>query len=166
MKNSNNSLIGIRLASEEDYSSVMDLYRDSYANERKAIPEPYDLIPPSPLRRGTYINILEDEEDTIYVAELDQKIVGVINFSVESLSATSFNEAFVRVTVDTLIVAEEHRRKGIGQLLMATAEGWAREKGMYDITLIVYSYNTTAISFYEANGYESYSVRMRKKLQK
>jgi len=54
------------------------------------------------------------------------------------------------VTID---VAREHRRKGIGELMLKAAEDWLAASGATAIMLHVYVRNDSAVSFYERNGY-------------
>ena len=153
----------IRLAEENDYEAVMAIYRESYRVHSDALPEDYDLPHPEyPFKRGTFLNILEDDEEKIYVATIGGTIVGMINFLIESVDATKYHKEYKRVSVEEICVTAAYQRQGIGRMLMAEAEKWAAEKEIRDITVIVYSFNKAAISLYDSIGYESYSIRMRK----
>jgi ribosomal-protein-alanine N-acetyltransferase len=55
------------------------------------------------------------------------------------------------VTID---VAKECRRRGIGDLLLAAAEGWLVGSGAAAMMLHVYVQNAEAVRFYERTGYE------------
>lgn len=64
-----------------------------------------------------------------------------------------------------LYVAPEHRRRGLGSALLATAETWAQERGDRQITLQVFHFNEPAIRLYESLGYQVQSWVMHKPLQ-
>jgi GNAT superfamily N-acetyltransferase len=57
------------------------------------------------------------------------------------------------VAIGGLVVDKDHRRKGIGRVLMEHAEGWAKEQGCSIVRLSSSSTRTPAHRFYEALGY-------------
>lgn len=61
-----------------------------------------------------------------------------------------------------LYVAPEHRRKGIGKVLMHHAEGWARARGDRQISLQVFQDNQPAVNLYHQLGYQTQSFWMVK----
>ncbi len=161
-----NHKIKIREAIEEDYKIIDSLYRESYQLHFEAIPGTYRKVPLKLLPRGTYINTLEDKDSAIFVAEVDKKVLGVINITIEEDSGDEVTKPYRRVSVEELSVAKSSQRQGIGKALMQEAENWAKKKKITDLTVMVYSFNKQAIKFYEKNGYGSYSIRMNKKLKK
>lgn len=77
--------------------------------------------------RITKINSSKTEE--IYIAEYD-KVVGWMHISVvEPLESAAFIE------IRGIVVNKEHRRKGIGTLLIKTAENHAREAGIKKVRI-------------------------------
>jgi len=63
-----------------------------------------------------------------------------------------------------LYVVEAHRRKGLGSLLVETAEEWARQQALEQIVLDVEPDNSPARSLYESAGYQVFTIRMTKRL--
>jgi GNAT superfamily N-acetyltransferase len=63
-------------------------------------------------------------------------------------------EADQRVEVTALVVLEEFRSQGVGKLLMARAEDWARSQGCTVIGLRSNVIRERAHSFYQRLGYE------------
>ena len=57
-----------------------------------------------------------------------------------------------------LAVAPDHRRHGLGRILMAAAEAWLRARGAPKIQLMVRDDNHAALGFYEALGLERQKV--------
>jgi ribosomal protein S18 acetylase RimI-like enzyme len=57
-----------------------------------------------------------------------------------------------------LAVAPDHRRHGLGRVLMAAAEAWLRARGAPKIQLMVRDDNHAALGFYEALGLEPQKV--------
>ncbi len=54
----------------------------------------------------------------------------------------------------TLAVSPRHRRRGVGQLLLAAGEEWARSDGARGVRLVTGHNRVDARKFYAANGYE------------
>ena len=52
-----------------------------------------------------------------------------------------------------LAVDPEHRRAGLGRVMMATAEQWLRERGVVKLQLMVRAENPVVQAFYERLGY-------------
>ncbi len=55
--------------------------------------------------------------------------------------------------LDAVGVLEQHRRSGLGQLLLQEAELWAKSTGMHTLSLSVKKGNTAALELYRKHGY-------------
>lgn len=60
-----------------------------------------------------------------------------------------------------LMVAVEHRRRGIGTLLLDAAVAWARSTGITKLELHVFPWNEPAVQLYESFGFEREGYRKR-----
>lgn len=58
-----------------------------------------------------------------------------------------------------LMVAAEHRRQGIGRMLLEAAIEWARRAGVRKLELHVFPWNEPAIRLYESVGFEREGYR-------
>lgn len=58
-----------------------------------------------------------------------------------------------RGTVYYVAVAPPRQGQGLGKAIMAAAEAWLRDHGVWKLNLIVRAENEQAVSFYEALGY-------------
>lgn len=99
------------------------------------------------LRRG--------DHGAVLVATVDGEIVGRLSISRDTHPASE------HVAGLGLMVAREHRGRGIGRALMERAEAWARGVGIRKIELYVFPQNEAAIALYDHLGYERIGLRRR-----
>jgi RimJ/RimL family protein N-acetyltransferase len=90
----------------------------------------------------------------VFVAESkDGTIVGRLSL------ARDQHPASAHVADLGLLVAREHRRRGVGRELLAQAVEWAREQGVRKLELHVFPYNEAAIALYEQFGFQREGYR-------
>ena len=77
------------------------------------------------------------------------KVLGLITYSI----------ALDEADIEGVVTAREHRRKGIGKLLVIEAEKTLKSKGVKKVFLEVREGNIPAKALYEACGYSPVSVR-------
>jgi putative acetyltransferase len=87
------------------------------------------------------------EHAAVLVAEDDDGIIGRLSIGRDPHPASS------HVADLGLMVAKDHRRRGVGWALMEGAVAWARGAGVRKIELHVFPYNTGAIEMYERFGF-------------
>jgi ribosomal protein S18 acetylase RimI-like enzyme len=58
-----------------------------------------------------------------------------------------------RAHIDSIVVAAAARRRGVGRLLVADVESWARGRGANEVILTVWAGNREAEGFYDALGF-------------
>lgn len=132
-------LWAIRNASEEDIQSVLDLWAAAGS------------LPTVTDSRDGLTRLLADDPEALLVAELDGVVAG-------SLIAAwdGWRGSFYR-----LAVSPEHRRKGLGTMLLREGERRLRARGAVRLTAIVADDVPTAMSFWQAAGYEHQQHRAR-----
>jgi RimJ/RimL family protein N-acetyltransferase len=89
----------------------------------------------------------------VFVADDDGEIVGRLSIARDQHPAS-------RHVADLgLMVAESHRRRGIGTALLKAAVDWAGRAGVTKLELHVFPWNTGAIALYEQFGFEHEGYR-------
>lgn len=127
----------IRKAKENDLKEISLIFKVEYAKE------PYD-------EKWTDTSALKKikdyfKEEIVYVAEVDNKIIGFIIIS------TYFWYDGNRGFIEEIVVTEKEQGKGIGAELMRTAEKHFRGKNVRQYSLFT-SKKAKALMFYKKLG--------------
>ena len=95
-----------------------------------------------------YLRALRRHPDAaVFVADDDGAVVARLSVARDPHSAS-------RHVADLgLMVAQSHRRRGIGTQLLDAAVQWARQAGVRKLELHVFPWNTGAIALYESFGF-------------
>jgi RimJ/RimL family protein N-acetyltransferase len=103
-----------------------------------------------------YLRTIDKHPDAaVYVAEDEGVIVGRLSLSRDPHPAS-------RHVADLgLMVAESHRRQGVGTLLLDQAVTWARGSGVGKLELHVFPWNEPALALYTSFGFEREGYRRR-----
>jgi RimJ/RimL family protein N-acetyltransferase len=103
-----------------------------------------------------YLRSIERYPDAaVIVAEDGARIVGRLSLSRDPHPAS-------RHVADLgLMVAESHRRRGVGSALLDEAVVWARTARVRKLELHVFPWNEPALGLYEAFGFEREGYRKR-----
>jgi len=129
---------------------------------------PTDIrVPPGAGMRSilTELLSLDDNQSFLRVAQLDERLVGLISANLNPKPSTGLDIYTGPVVwIGDLIVTASARRHGIGAMLMIAVEDWARLRQAASITLSMHSGNDAALALYENRGYRSTNVHMRKDL--
>ncbi len=113
-----------------------------------------------------YLGLIADENVALLVAEAGGNPVGFVHAIVRDPPALPVFVPRRYAIVDGIIVKSEFQNHGIGKILMDKMQEWASAKGATSIELHVYEFNQNAISFYERLGYQTFSRKMSKELNK
>ena len=94
--------------------------------------------------------------ETSWLEEIsdEDRLVEVAVTAVDGVIAcASWRHAGDTADLDRIVVAGEHRRRGIAGKLLGRGIAWAAEQGAGNVLLEVASDNTAAIGFYAANWF-------------
>ena len=143
--------IVLRRASEMDADAVAEL------SGQLGYPIPAEAV------RKRLARFVLDPDHVVLVAETGGRVCGWVHAHVQQ----SIELAEPRGEIMGLVVAENVRRAGIGRLLMAQAEQWARERGLDLMVLRSNVQRPESHAFYPAVGYEHFKTQAayRKRLR-
>lgn len=101
------------------------------------------------------------EQELIYVAMMDNQLVGYIHFEVYEREETIFSYARKILYLHQIYVMQEFRRQGIGSQLISTMKRFAQEvDNLKWIWFDMYTSNASALKFYQTQGFEAICTRM------
>lgn len=158
--------ISVRKATAEDYNSFCELFNEIDALHRDNLPHIFQKPSGAAREQDYYLGLVADENVALFVAEVEKKLVGFVHAIVRDAPAILIFVPRRYAIVDSIVVKSGYQNNGIGRILMNKMQEWAIAKGATSIELNVYEFNETAISFYERLGYQTFSRKMNKELQK
>ena len=151
--------ISIRNAKINDYESLLPLFRQVHEFHVFVRPDVYKKNS-TPVEEEFFESQLIDEKQHIFVATIGNDIVGVIVTKEEETSQNSFIKERKVFVINSLCVAETHRKKGIGKELMKYVFDFGKSLRVDSIELGVSEKNTSAIEFYSSIGMTTKSRKM------
>ena len=108
-----------------------------------------DEPPTEKATRARLEELLDEPRARVLVAENEAGIVGGASFWIKPDLA----HGDTVVEVPMLVVAEDHRRAGVGRLLMEEVRNVASDNGASQIELVATRANVTAREFYRSLGF-------------
>lgn len=102
------------------------------------------------------ISNLDKKNECVFVAIFDEKVVGYIH--IEKYDVLYFE---TMANILGLSVKEEYQKKGIGKMLLLTAEKWALKNNIHTMRLNSGIQRTNAHEFYRHLGYNSEKKQLR-----
>jgi ribosomal protein S18 acetylase RimI-like enzyme len=157
-------VITVRPATVQDYEVLCDILDEVDALHRQKLPHIFRR-PDGPVREREYIlEQLADEDVVIFIAEVNRQVAGLVHVVVQDTPPIPILVPRRWAMVDSVVVKERFRRRGIGRVLMDEAQRWALSRGATDIELSVFEFNEPARAFYESLGYETIRRRMGRQL--
>jgi GNAT superfamily N-acetyltransferase len=136
------SKIKVRDATTEDAGGIHGLARELAETVG-------DEPPTEEAIRARLEELLDEPRARVLVAENEAGIVGGASFWIKPDLA----HGDTVIEVPMLVVAEDHRRAGVGKLLMEEVRNVASDNGASQIELVATRANVTAREFYRSLGF-------------
>lgn len=152
--------IVIRPAREEDREFVAQLVSSLLEFGSPAWTDSTRLVPGFRKVLADAVSNQDDRAAVLIAQDADGGRLGFVSVKVREDVA-----GMERGHVADLAVTENSRRRGVGRALMRAAEAWARERGLLQLSLDVWSANERARAFYASLGYSAESLCLFKRLE-
>ena len=148
----------LRAAVPADSPGVNALWQE--LERMHAVLQPGFFRPPRPpgLSAHDVMRMLQDPYRLLAVAEVAGEIAGLVHAQLYDTPPQPLLTPRRRAHVDTLIVHEAHRRRGLGRALLDQAGAWAKHRGAAEVLLSLWHGNHTAQQFYAAIGFHTVNI--------
>ena len=148
-----------------DSAAVIDLIRELQTHERTL----YDRMKPPSEMGPWYIEKLlqacAGHRGRLLVAEEDGRILGYACVLTAVSSEAELDEVAYRyASIEDLVVASDHRRRGLGSRLLKACEDIARAEGARWLRISVLADNASAVRAYGKFGFKDLFLQMEKGL--
>jgi len=148
----------VRSAGESDIPTLCDLYLKFHEFHAERIPERLRSLRSAWHKEAEYLAeqlqiIVASDDSQILVAELEGEIVGFGEIYLRTEEQTRARPGSRYCHVQSMFVASPWRGTGLGRLLMAASEAWARVRGATEMRVDVWEFSEGPAGFYERCGY-------------
>jgi ribosomal protein S18 acetylase RimI-like enzyme len=103
--------------------------------------------------------LVESPMSAVFVAELDGELIGS-GYTLEK-EAKDYLKHDRYAHLGFMYVKPEQRGKGVNQKILDVLLNWAKERGLTEIRLEVYSENASAVKAYQKAGFTPHLLEMR-----
>ena len=149
--------IDIRNAEKSDFIQVKNLMLQLQQHHINLRPDVYRMNKDF-FTEETFSQMLEECNVLVAVDENGQ-IAGAVSYSIMDMKGAIIHP-FKSLWISDLVISENHRRKGIGSMLIEKVKETAKENDVDRIQLNVSSYNTDAVKLYEKMGFAPEMIKM------
>ena len=154
--------VQIRPLRESDFDATHAMYAQVHALHAAKRPDIYAQT--DFFDRALFDELLSSTSGVTLAAETNGRAVGLCALQWRASSPLPLLQRRTYAFIDDLCVDEAFRRRGIGRLLMSAATLYARGRGLKSVELNVWSFNESAIRFYESLGMTCQRLQMEWRL--
>jgi RimJ/RimL family protein N-acetyltransferase len=138
----------LRTGQLDDAKAILDIQRDVISENEYWIATPEEFNKTIMQQRNSIEKILENERETIIVAEVNRKVVGWLEFESQTRKKISHTGSF------GIMIHKDYRGMGIGRMLVNELLNWAEKNPLIEkVSLGVFSTNQRAIALYKSMGF-------------
>ena len=101
----------------------------------------------------SYQDIINSENEVCFLAQENSTYVAFIHLSIRTNYVEGANDLPIAY-IEAIYVNPNNQRLGFGNLLMKTAENWAKQKGYKQLGSDTEIYNSKSIDFHKKLGFE------------
>src|SRR5579862_8130481 len=159
------SMVEIRTATTNDSLAISAIAAEVQAFHASAKPGIFKPATPSPFPPETISSLLATPGHIFWVAVVGGSAAGYAYATVEDQPENAWKYPVSVLVLVQMGVKGEHRNRGVGSAIMGAVHREAVRRGVAEVRLTVWSFNTEAIRFYARHGFagmhQNMSLRMR-----
>lgn len=153
----------IRTLGRDDYAQAAEIFAFVHALHQANRPDIYRKTN-VPLGEDEFFKMCDDPHEIMLCAVRDGKILGFARTVMRENAGDAVTLSRVRAVMEELAVLPQAQGMGIGTALLYASEAEAKRRGAESLELMVWSFNKSAMRFYESAGMTVRSLVMEKKL--
>lgn len=146
--------ISIRTGTSHDLDAVIELWKE-LMDFHAALDPLFMMCPEGPDNfRKHLLESLESGDAVVFVAVSDNRTVGYLKAEI-----ACYPPVFVRKrygAISDVAVTADHRRMGTGEMLVAKALDWFRDRGLDRAEMRLSNFNPVSRAFWEKIGFQPY----------
>jgi len=147
----------IRQANKHDLEALSRLYAEFHEFHVRGVPDRllrFDSSRVTELHAALQ-KIIENKDAVILVAEVDGQLVGLGEVYMREDSPNPLKVQHKYGHLQSMIVTESYRGRGIGTRILEAVEQWAKEKNAAEVRLDTWEFKEGPLEFYEKRGYNT-----------
>ena len=151
----------IRLAELNEREALCKLYHAFHQFHVRGVPDRLlSLGEPPETYAGSDLylaleKIIRDDDAAIFLAEVSGQPVGLAEVYLRQDEANPLRASYRYGYLQSLVVAEAFRQRGVGTRLVEAAHQWARSQGASEMRLDTWEFEQGPLEFYERLGYRT-----------
>ncbi|MFC9599226.1 GNAT family N-acetyltransferase [Peribacillus butanolivorans] len=148
MMTKNDFQVSLRTGNLDDAEALLEIQREVVSENEFMISVLEEFEETTEQQRSWIQKISENERETIIVAEIKGKVIGLIVFRSKNTKRLAHTGYF------TTMIKKDYRDMGIGKLLIKELLNWAEQNPLIEkVSLGVLSTNQRAIALYKSVGF-------------
>ncbi|WP_018267562.1 GNAT family N-acetyltransferase [Methylosinus sp. LW4] len=151
----------IRPASPEDQGALLPLFEELDEFHRRIRPDLFRKPVGDRRESAALRDLIAGPKSALLVADSgNHDLLGLAVFVEKTRPATNVGRERRFVELDQLIVRSDVRLHGIGRSLFVAGRLWAKNRGVSDIEVVVWSFNQQAANFYRRLSFKPMVERL------
>lgn len=151
--------VKVREANVDDVDSICLILGQGIQFHNNILPDYFQTVDSSQTLEDLESDFRNDPSN-YFLAQKDNLVVGLLNLKEIRQPQSPLFIPHSYALIKRLVVHEEFRNMQIGTILLDRAKQWAREKGLDEIRLHVWTGNQAAVNFYSKNGFGTLTQMM------
>jgi GNAT superfamily N-acetyltransferase len=153
--------MNIEIEESNDFKMIAHLVEQVQNLHANFLPSIYKTFEYNEIEKA-FESMLSNELNKVFIAKMNDLIIGYIMIVIKNIPESAFYHAHQFIHIDQLSVAENHKRTGVGALLMEKAENIAKELNVNRLELDYLEFNHVAKAFFNQKGFLPYRGKLVK----
>jgi GNAT superfamily N-acetyltransferase len=163
-------VVTVRGADDGDIDALCALYLDFHEFHVEGVPSRLASLKGASRTETVALaarirELISSADAAVLVAEHGEAIVGFAEVYVRDDEPSPARVARRHGHLQSMFVVSGQRNLGIGALLLAESESWARSKGAQELRVDIWQFAGDPLGFYESHGYRTIRRSLAKDLE-